>query len=237
MSAPTDWNSVKAEIIAELRKDKRKDEISSELDEKGRLDEVAKFFRHPAVIVTLTFFLTSLVGTQITSRWQEHQREIDQKYTLADQANKSIVEYLIAAEDIVSMYQGEAEAPNRADIEKERWSYWQQRSREWRIFSDTFAEKLSANFTNDDIRKSFEEIKKGAEDVSWKIGDIKTGVDHSNWKILADQQFVPQLEAPLKISEHMRKQTQSLIFLMEKDAHGDNSLKYFQWLHLRLLTS
>jgi len=213
----TDWKAVKAEIIADLQKEKRKEEVEAGL--KGR-HAVGDFFRHPAVIVALTFVLTSLLGTTITSAWQQNQHELERKYALVDELNSAVVQYLIAAEDIVGLYQQEEGAPNREEIEKERWTFWQQRSREWRLFADALPPKLKANFTNDEIGTEFAAIAEKTEDISYKIKDLKSEVEGTKWAIVKETEFQTRAEYPLRRSDEVRKQTSALLLLMENDIRG-----------------
>ena len=121
------------------------------------------------------------------------------------------------------MYQQEVAAPNREDIEKERWIFWQGQSRDWRVSAAVLPQKLEADFTSPEIRASFKRVDDNAFLLGLDIKELKSDVDESHWNIVESPEFQQRTEALLETIEGLRKNMESLIILMEKDVQG-------QWL-------
>lgn len=211
-SDQTDWQSVKKEIIAEIRKDRRSKEVLSALEENTWKRKIAKFFEHPAALVLLTFIATSIVGTQITSSWQSKQRELEQKYGIIDQVNKGVSDTLTASQDIVGLYQYEqaTNKPDRTDVEKERWTYWQLKSREWRTNSNLIPQKLKASFKDPEIQRTFQNLLGASFQLSINIKNLKGEVG-PNWELVDTPDFKKRLTDLLKDIQSLKLQMAQLL--------------------------
>jgi hypothetical protein len=180
----TNWEALKKEIIDEIRKDSLKEGVLHGLKKSTWVDAVREFLKHPAALVLLTFACTSFLGSWLTSNWQSREKALDAKYQITDQINKVFEEYATAAQDILGLYTYEEKAKNREQVEIERWTYWQQKSRDWRVFSNVLLQKLKFNFTNGDIKKAFEQIIETQYQVSVEIKNLKETVDEGGWEAL-----------------------------------------------------
>jgi hypothetical protein len=215
----TDWQAVKKEIIDEIRKDMRSKEVLRALDETTWRSSASTFFQHPAILVVLTFIVTSLLGTQITTAWQSKQRELDQKYGIIDLVNRSVSDNLTAAQDIVGLYQQEKDALNRAEIETERWTYWQQKSREWRVNSNVIPQRLKGNFKDPEVQAIFQKLSQTAFDLSLYIKDLKSDVDHHSWTLVDRDAFQEKLRDVLKGIRELRNLMGQIIDRMTSEVN------------------
>lgn len=213
----SDWQAVKKEIIDEVRKDLRSKDVLGGLEEDNWKSTLGRLFQHPAVLVLLTFVVTSLLGTQITSSWQSKQRELEQKYGVIDHVNKAVSDNLTAAQDIVGLYQYEQGARDRKEIEKERWTYWQQKSREWRINSNVIPQKLKGNFKDPEIQQFFKDLLNKSFELSVNIKNLKGDVAQNGWKQVATPTFNARLMEILKVIQSLRIQMATLLDRMNTE--------------------
>jgi hypothetical protein len=218
-SDKTDWQTVKKEIIDQVRKDLRSKEVLSGLEESNWKRTIGRIFQHPAFLVLLTFVVTSLVGTQITSSWQSKQRELDQKYGLIDLVNRGVSDNLTAAQDIVGLYQYEQGASDRTEIEKERWAYWQAKSREWRVNSNVIPYKLKGNFKDPEIQRIFRELLNTSFGLNIDIKNLKGEVAEKGWELVATPEFSARLRDFLKTIQSLRVQMALLLDRMTTEVN------------------
>jgi hypothetical protein len=180
--------SLVADVVSELKKDEIKKSALAKL-KSGWPHYLGELFKHPAVLVLLTFACTSLLGDWLASAWQSRQKALDEKYQITDQLNRAFAENITGAQDILGLYTYEANAKNRDEVEKERWLYWQQKSRDWRVSSEVISQKLKVNFQDSNIQKTFEGIKETQYQTSVDIKNLKYNVEATNWGVLSEQAF------------------------------------------------
>lgn len=224
-SKEIDWHTVKQEIIEEIRKDLRSKEILGGLEESDWKSKSSKIFQHPAVLVLLTFLFTGFVGTQLTNSWQTKQRKLSQKYEIVDHVNKAVSDNLTATQDIVGLYQYEQGASNRIEIEKERWDYWQQKSRELRVNANLIQQRLKGNFKDPEIQRIFKELLAKSLELSVTVKNLKDEVG-KNWELVTTSEFNKRLTDILDVVQSVK----GLLEQMLDRASDEIDIGWWGWL-------
>jgi hypothetical protein len=128
----------------------------------------SSFFKHPAVLLVLGFFLTGWIGGALTNHWksrewenQQHfslaQKELGEKQRLSDESIRAIGETLAAADDMITIYFNRwTPIKKRSEID-ERTKNWRSSSRKWRTGSEALKQRLIISFGSD-TGKHFEDI-------------------------------------------------------------------------------
>lgn len=191
--------SLKREVVAEIRKDSFKKELLEELEMRGFKASLRKTAQHPAILLVLGFGLSTLLGSGLTFLWQNkanakqesraaqqrdfeqrqnsRQRLIQQKYLLTDEVAKAVAETSTAAEDILDAW-------DRANKQAypERLNYWQaEGSRKWRVANKTLIPKLTSTFRDTQVRAIFEKIIEHRSFIGNDIANLKGLHDRLGW--------------------------------------------------------
>lgn len=194
-----EMESLKNEVVAEIRKESFKKELLEELEMRGFRASLRKTAQHPAVLLILGFGLTSLLGSGLTFLWQNkanakqesraaeqrdfeqrqnsRQRLIQQKYLLVDEVAKAVAETSTAAEDILDAW-------DRANKQAypERLKYWQvEGSRKWRVANKTLIPKLSSTFRDPQVGAIFDKIIEHRSYIGNYIVNLRVLHDRLGW--------------------------------------------------------
>jgi hypothetical protein len=123
-------------------------------------------FSQQVVLLILGFVCTTLVGGALTYFWKERdwrnqqsylaaQRALDKKYAVIDKTFKEVAATTAAADDVLASYYAKNLVPK--DI-NERMDNWHKTSRDWRVASKVLSASLAANFCNQKVSYTFQEI-------------------------------------------------------------------------------
>ncbi len=147
---------VEAETLkAEIRRELKPDNTSRPSD-----------FSKQIILLILGFVFTTLAGGTLTYVWKQRdwhnqqsyiaaQRALDKKYAVIDKTFKEVAVTTASADDILASYYARNLAPKDID---ERMDNWHKTSRDWRVASKVLSASLAANFTNQEISRTFEQI-------------------------------------------------------------------------------
>src|SRR5260370_3091088 len=140
------------EVLGELQAESCKNDVLNELKEASK----RKSFQHPAFLLFLGFFLTGVVGTWLTSHWQNrdqqkqqeqlaHERAILQKYDIADRITKAVSETYTA---VHVMSHALSHRPKTDKDSAERQIFWSQAIRNCIPNSLLLPHKTAITFTH-----------------------------------------------------------------------------------------
>jgi uncharacterized integral membrane protein len=147
-----------------------------------KLSWFSAFFKHPAVLLVLGFFLTGWIGGALTNHWksrewenQQHfllsQKELSDKQKLANESIMAIGETVAAADDMITIYfNGWEPRKHRAEID-ERTKNWRRSSVKWRSGSEALKQRLTITFGSH-IGKVFEDIVDSRTRLGVTIGNL-----------------------------------------------------------------
>lgn len=234
---------LKNEVLADLKRQDLKKEILDELKRKG--SSVGEFLKHPAFILLAGFILTTVMGTWLSSYWQDRQWKgqqeylksqsdiertrltrqglIKEKYDIRDQTIKAIAEASTAAEDMLESFTWQLDDSRRTTDAPERARYWQEASRNWRINSKTLAQKISFRFNKPEVLKTFDHITEIRAAVGNKIQILKRRVEESKGSVLADEQFQRDVYAVNGQINEVVRLAQELMKVMTEEIREDES--------------
>lgn len=168
-----------AAICDELKKqDALKNKILEQLGQGGRFQRLTQ---HPASIVLLTFALTTVVGSYLTSKWQRLQQEHDQKYEVINDTAKSIAQIHAATTSVLAALQiGKAEL-RKSELDR-TVPKWRETKNEWLVNQAVLAGKIAANFPNDsaDAIKNFDDIFYSYKRVNVEIGNMLETLENND---------------------------------------------------------
>ncbi|HVG34239.1 MAG TPA: hypothetical protein VM911_14210 [Pyrinomonadaceae bacterium] len=174
-----DLGELKYELLKDVEKEFLKREILKELDAAPKGDPsffqrpgfkaLAGFFQHSAVLLFLGFLLTGVIGSALTSTWQNNswiaqqsllakQRILDQKYELASTVAKAVGDTHAAPSSILVFFANEDTPESRqADLPK-LVEYWRQTHREWLVNHNVLLQKITVYIRDENARTNFEDI-------------------------------------------------------------------------------
>lgn len=204
--------SLKREVVAEIRKESFKKEILDELEMRGYKAKLRKTAQHPAVLLILGFGLSTLLGSALTFLWQNkanakqesravqqrdfeqkqssRQRLVQQKYGLVDDVAKAVAETNTAAEDIL-------DALDRANhtAYPERLKYWQSEgSRKWRVASKILIPKLTSTFRDKQVNEIFQKIIEHRAYIGNDIANLQTLQRSLGWQGMNNHKEVEEFK-------------------------------------------
>jgi uncharacterized integral membrane protein len=147
-----------------------------------KLSWFSAFFKHPAVLLILGFFLTGWIGGALTNHWksrewenQQHfllaQKELTEKQKLANESITAIGETIAAADDMITIYFNGWEPRKRRSEIDERTKSWRRSSIKWRSGSEALKQRLTIAFGSD-IGKAFEDITDSRTRLGVMIGNL-----------------------------------------------------------------
>jgi hypothetical protein len=144
-----------------------KAEVDSELIALKPKSKLSDFWKQ-IILLVVGFALTTVLGGILTYVWKQRdwhnqqaylaqQRALDKKYAVMDRSFKEVAVTTSAAEDVLWIYYSDQLSQKDTD---ERMANWYKTSRDWRVQSKILSASLAANFSNQEIDKTFDEIVK-----------------------------------------------------------------------------
>jgi hypothetical protein len=229
-----DLKSKIKEILVELQDQSFKNDVLDQLKEASR----KKPLQHPAFLLILGFFLTGVVGTFLTARWQSreqerqqkqiaHQRAIQQKYDIADQINKAVSETYTAAQVISNLISDQKISKNDKQA-SERETFWNSANRNWIPNSLLLQQRVVINFNDATAIADYKEIVTDTENMSSYINESLAAVKETNWKALkkkerddTSKQITDRRTRILDFADKIRDKSEQLLRRLADDAHKD----------------
>src|SRR5687768_7871400 len=160
---------IKQEILNELRKERLKKELVDEIQKRSKAASLTSFIQHPGILLLLSFALTGIVGTLLTTRWQRNEwnrqqalqtiewnrqqsrltqiRNIDHKYEVIDGITKAVGESNAAANEILFTFSSKAQKLQTSKV-RERLMLWQQAQQHWQKSVSVINQRLTVFFRN-----------------------------------------------------------------------------------------
>jgi hypothetical protein len=185
--------SIKAELLEEIEK---QDELRKEILESLRIRGRGRnFFNHPAMLLIIGFFLTSVVGTILTSSWQERDKRkqdarllkeltLKNKTEVINETSALILQTYSASSDMIAVFQ-RGEIPEiRQKVLLERMDYWQKASREWRQKYPILERRLKSHFRDTEIHKDFLEVITLRGRLGIEIPNWRSAIYREGWKLI-----------------------------------------------------
>lgn len=206
--------TLKQEVLVELEKQALKKEIVQDLQPTAWNASLARFAQHPAFLLFISFALTGLIGSWLTSSWQSREwdrqqlrlvkiKSIDQKYEVTDevikavgQSNSEVMDALnfLRRSDIFDVQRTEF----KKELEENR-AAWAKGYKNWHINSSILDEKLKVYFRDIVIESRFKSIMERRQMI--KIGidglfDYYKSIDVEGFQI--DQRTEDEIYSFLK---------------------------------------
>jgi hypothetical protein len=118
--------------------------------------------QHPATLLLLTFFLTSVCGSILTSWWQYQQWARQQQFRLEEQRTKeqlavmnltaqAVAESFASAEDVLHLFAWDWRPDSAVATLAERSAHWTLQSRRWRANEKILVARSQAAFRNKQV--------------------------------------------------------------------------------------
>lgn len=158
------------------------------VDEAGKDKKRESWTKHPAFLVVLTFLLTGVVGSLLTSVWQhfewKHQQDrrvaeemTKQRLELMTFATQAVAQSCTAAEDVLWLFAWQWSEKSDVLTLQQTGANWIVESRKWRTSEKVLRARLAADFPRERESLIFEQI----------INDRRRlGVDIQNLLSIAD---------------------------------------------------
>lgn len=145
-------------------------------------------WKHPAFLLALTFILTGVFGSLLTSCWQAQEWARGQSVRVADEATKereavlrltteSVAESFTAAEDVLHLFAWNWTPYSPVVRLKERSAQWAEASTKWRVAEKLLLARVQASYTSQPPQKLLDDIVSQRREL---------GVDIQNLLSLAD---------------------------------------------------
>jgi hypothetical protein len=142
------------------------DQILAEQNEKKAS---SGFWKHPIVLLVITFIFTGILGSGLTSCWQNKQWAGEAKYRAAEQATKDRIDTInyatetiaaafAAGDDVLHLYSWDWPQKSEVVTLKERAQHWGEQSRKWRVAERVLRARVKANFSDPEIGHLLGEI-------------------------------------------------------------------------------
>jgi hypothetical protein len=218
-------------IVAEMRKDSLKQEVSSKLTKARPLDLVSGFLQHPATLVVIGFVCTGLAGGWIAERWQRQEwnrqqlrlidiRGADLKYDIANEMTKSIGERNAAAMGILTPLDEEKLTDQQLISEEvDRIKIWNTASNQWRTTAQVLSGKIASRIKNREIGESFEKILDKERKIGAKVNVIK--LDLARYHRADDKKVQKYLGELHTLIEDTKKALTPLVKAIAAEADAD----------------
>lgn len=227
------------DILVELENESFKNEVLKELKDASQ-KKPPGFWQHPAFLLVLGFFLTTVLGTWLTLFWQgrdqqkqreqlAHERSINQKYEVADQINKAVAEAYTATH--VALHLLASELHNvRTKEDAGREVFWNQAIRAWIPTSLVLQQKLAVNFKDDAAAAEYQKIIDDMEQISVNINEglgavREKGSVRPNKKNVTDKTAAIQnkIKETTTLADGLRDRTAHLLKMLVDDIHVEES--------------
>jgi hypothetical protein len=225
-----------AEAVNDLQRDQLKIKLLEEIRSKKEKISFSTFASHPAFLLVIGFIFTGIIGTLITSKWQNsewdrqqarlvHIRRIDQKEKLMEELVQSVADSNATEEDVLNAFSDEWRPgdPRREQITQERLEAWQkQGGRSWRIAVDMIRSKLNFYFTGKaELLKIFDRILlRRDNDIVPAIYRLKADYQKDK-NIRADYSFMTRTEQVRPMIEETRKDVQQMLVIILGEIQGE----------------
>jgi len=220
-------------LVAAIKDELAKQETlkNAILHQLGQGSGFQRVAQHPALLVVLTFVLTTLVGSCLTSRWQRaeqanqallqsKQRAFEQKYLVANETAKSIGEIHAATTAVLATLQIENIEMRTAELLR-IVPKWRDTKNEWVVNQAVITGKIAANFPHqsDIAIKEFDEIFYSYKRVNVAIGNMLEQLQGSNQGWDSTQADIKNyLET---INNETREKTKALIEQMTRQLNAN----------------
>lgn len=233
---PEDLKEKIRAILVELEDESLKYEVLQELKAAKR---GVGFLQHPAFLLALGFFLTGVVGTLLTSAWQNMQqhrqqeqvareREIQKKYEVADQINKDVAEAYAGTQVMLhNLFYGR-EGTEKEMLERE--AYWKQTRRTWIINSLILEQKLAITFKHNEDFLLYQKIVNEGESMGINIDQAVKILKQSNWRAIDNKDVVSMRKTALQQADNIRENTKELLKHLIEDIHLQENSQERNWL-------
>lgn len=246
---------IKIELIEEIRKHEglEKEILKTLKIKKGRGEALRSFFQHPAILLIIGFFLTSIVGALLTTYWQSidkekqdaqavKQNKIKNKQAIADEVSKIALKTHTATSDMLSLYQEGTMEKIEKDVLLERIKYWQDTSREWRERCPILIVKTEEQFDLPEIHQSFKKLSELRGKIGHEYVSLTDTIKTEGWKAskkpckgdeclakdcdkldIENSHFLRRLRCTLEMNNEMKEKTLYLLKEMAKEIKSDEN--------------
>ena len=162
-------------LAASIKEELKKQEAlkNSILQQLGQSNKFLRLAQHPALLVLLTFALTTVAGSWLTSTWQNQQRAYEQKYKVINETAQAIAELHAATTSVLAALQIENADLRKAELDRTVLK-WKETRRDWLVNQAVLTGKIIANFPDEanDVTKEFDDIFYGYKLVNVEIGNM-----------------------------------------------------------------
>ena len=139
-----------------------------------KADDTSGFWKHPAVLLVLTFLFTGVVGSGLTTCWQDREWVGQQEYNATADATKErlatmnlatteVATAFASVEDVLHLVTWEWPKKSQVVTLEERAQYWREQSRRWRVADKVLRARIRANFEDEEISNTFADISEDRE--------------------------------------------------------------------------
>jgi hypothetical protein len=222
------------EALDDLSKESIKNEVVRDLTPADSKSSLAQFAQHPAFLLFISFALTGLFGTWISSRlqsreWDRQQdrliriKRAEQKYNFVEELTKAIAESNAAERDVLISFdpQWRVGDPSRQQTRNDRIKFFQEQGgRNWRINSALYRARLNTYFNDPKLVKAFDEIMNRRSDIGSRIGSLIDDFRKNN-RVVTDAMFIADVESVNKLIDENRDALQEMIDVMVQKTQKD----------------
>lgn len=176
---------LKREILEELRRqDSLKSDIVKELRPSGWKEVIPQIAKHPVFVLVMGFFLTGVLGTFLTYRWQQREwdrqqikestewreqqirllrtREIEEKHEIVEQVTKLVSDNNAAAKNILLRLE---QWRNKEEVFKE----YIQLMQNWNSNSSLLQQRVAIHFKGEGVNTMLQQIVDKEDQVNYDV--------------------------------------------------------------------
>lgn len=137
-----------------------------------------EWLRHPIILAIIGFFLTGVVGSYLTNKWQIAQWQKEQRYAiwqlsladrraLSEKVLSSVAANVSTVADVLTLYDWEFKGPlaTRTETNK-RISAWVDRTSRWRAEEEVIGQQLAVTYCDRRIPDVFLTIRRDNADLT-----------------------------------------------------------------------
>jgi hypothetical protein len=226
---------LKKEILDGLRdRESLKRDIIKELQPTGLKYRWLDLIRHPLFLLFCGFLLTGVATTFVKFIWdrgewnrqqqlQTQKHVLEQKLELRDQVLEAVAAGNASVSEITTLFFYET-AESAANKEEERTKSWQDASRSWNTSSEKLSQKVSVNFKNPEIQKTFDDIITKRHLIGVEVNNAMSTL-RQDWTILDKKESQPYKDLIKRVREsilvplnrEVAEPSRHLLDLMEKE--------------------
>jgi hypothetical protein len=232
---------IKQEILNELRKERLKKELVDEIQKRSKAGSLTSFIQHPGILLLLSFALTGIVGTLLTTRWQRNEwnrqqalqtiewnrqqsrltqiRNIDHKYEVIDEITRAVGESNAAATEILFTFSSKAQNL-QASKGRERMMLWQQAQQHWQKSVSVIHQKVTVFFRNSQLLDHLIKIVDKADLVFFNLLEL---VDRAteNQREIENEEFKRIALSTKHLINSRSTDLRNLVFMMMTEIEDD----------------